>query len=488
MRLNVALVLLFREIFCYNYTTKFIDVPLDHFSFTNNATFKLKYLINDSFWIDDGPIFFYTGNEGAVETFAENTGFIFDIAPTFNALIVFAEHRYYGATLPFGNASFSNPGHLGFLTSSQALADYVYLINHLQTTHQRSEYLSKVPVVAFGGSYGGMLAAWLRMKYPASVVGAIAASAPIWQFQGLTPCENFNRIVSNVYKTAVDDDCSAPIQKSWKIIRNITANDDGKAWLTKAWKLCSPLKSSDIDDLLEWYSEILVNMAMVNYPYPTKFLAPLPAFPVRNFCYKLTGEKITDDKSLVTAIGNALEIYTNFTKATKCNNINQTAASLGEEGWDFQACTEMIMPMCSDDNDMFENQSWDFKKYSDKCYTKWGVRQTNAELPILEYGGKDITAASNIVFSNGLLDPWSSGGVLSNISSTVSSVIIPEGAHHLDLRGENRNDPKSVIEARQFHVSSIRKWITDFYYSRDKNYFKKSIFFNKITYTHGNNI
>lgn len=180
----------------------------------------MKYLINDSFWIDDGPIFFYTGNEGPVETFAENTGFMFDIAPTFNALIVFAEHRYYGATLPFGNTSFSSPSHLGYLTSAQALADYVYLINYLQNVHTaRSEYLNRVPVVAFGGSYGGMLAAWFRMKYPASVVGAIAASAPIWQFQGLTPCENFNRIVTNVYKTSVKNDCSVPIQKSWKVIR-----------------------------------------------------------------------------------------------------------------------------------------------------------------------------------------------------------------------------------------------------------------------------
>jgi hypothetical protein len=36
----------------------------------------------------------------------------------------------------------------------------------------------------FGGSYGGMLATWMRLKYPHVLDGSIAASAPIWNFMG----------------------------------------------------------------------------------------------------------------------------------------------------------------------------------------------------------------------------------------------------------------------------------------------------------------
>lgn len=50
---------------------------VDHYNFANDTTFKQKYLVNDDHWDkDNGPIFFYTGNEGRIEAFAENTVYI----------------------------------------------------------------------------------------------------------------------------------------------------------------------------------------------------------------------------------------------------------------------------------------------------------------------------------------------------------------------------------------------------------------------------
>lgn len=53
----------------------------------------MRYLYNDTYWAYKGPIFFYPGNEGAIEMFAQNTGFMWAAAREFGALVIFAEHR-----------------------------------------------------------------------------------------------------------------------------------------------------------------------------------------------------------------------------------------------------------------------------------------------------------------------------------------------------------------------------------------------------------
>jgi hypothetical protein len=61
------------------------------------------------------------------------------------------QHRFYGESLPFGNDSYKSADTLGYLTSTQALADFAILIPILKSNLS----VPDAPVVVFGGSYGG---------------------------------------------------------------------------------------------------------------------------------------------------------------------------------------------------------------------------------------------------------------------------------------------------------------------------------------------
>ncbi|KAF2357933.1 Peptidase S28 [Trinorchestia longiramus] len=338
----------------------------------------------------------------------------------------------------------------------QALADYVELIANLKKAYKGAE---NSPVVVFGGSYGGMLSAWMRMKYPHIVRGAIAASAPVAQFTGLTPCNKFGEVVTRTFAKE-GDECVKTIQKSWAAINEMASTADGRTWLNNEWKLCSPLNSTeDANDLKNYLTDVWTNLAMVDYPYMANFLAPLPAYPVMAVCQAMKFLK-DDPKEILHELFKGLNVYFNYTTTAKCFQFKSSMpSSLDDKGWDLQTCTEMVMPFCYDGkNDFFEPKPWNFTAFSQGCSKKWDVKPEQYKMENI-YGGRNIKYASNIVFSNGLLDPWSSGGILEDVNESVVSVTIPEGAHHIDLRGAQRADPQSVIAARDLHRAHIRKWI-----------------------------
>lgn len=58
---------------------------------------------------------------------------------------------------------------------------------------------------------------------------AIASSAPIWQFTGMTPCNDFYKVTSSVYRNT-NIECGSTISASWKAIDNVT--ESGKLFST----------------------------------------------------------------------------------------------------------------------------------------------------------------------------------------------------------------------------------------------------------------
>lgn len=106
---------------------------------------------------------------------------------------------------------------------------------------------------------------------------------------------------------------------------------------------------------------------------------------------------------------------------------------------------------------MFWDEPWDLSAAIAACNATWGVVPDPFKAQT-EWGGRRIQAASNIAFSNGLYDPWHGGGVLEDVSDTVVALIIPEGAHHLDLMFSHEDDPESVVHVRRREMELVRRW------------------------------
>ena len=91
-----------------------------------------------------------------------------------------------------------------------------------------------------------------------------------------------------------------------------------------------------------------------------------------------------------------------------------------------------------------------------RCERKFKTQPRVDWISTYHGGHAGVAAASNIVYSNGLLDPWSSGGV----TKQNSSVLIALGAHHLDLMFSTPDDPPCVKAARKTELATIREWIS----------------------------
>uniref|UniRef100_A0A2N9G0J8 Lysosomal Pro-X carboxypeptidase n=1 Tax=Fagus sylvatica TaxID=28930 RepID=A0A2N9G0J8_FAGSY len=382
-----------------SYKTQYFPQQLDHFTFQPNSykIFYQKYLINNHYWQHGAPIFVYTGNEGDIEWFAANTGFLLDIAPKFRALLVFIEHRFYGESMPFGKDSYNSAETLGYLNSQQALADYAVLIRSLK--QNLSSEAS--PVVVFGGSYGGMLAAWFRLKYPHIAIGALASSAPILHFDDITPRSSFYDAVSQDFKDA-SLNCFEVIKGSWAELEALSAQKGGLVELSRTFRTCKDLHS--MSSAWDWLWSAFTYTAMVNYPMKANFLKPLPAYPVKQMCNIIDG--FPPGASKLSRVFAAASLYYNYSRTEKCFNLENEPDAHGVRGWDWQACTEMVMPMTCSNESMFPPSGFDYKEFVQQCMKRYGVLPRPHWITT-EFGGKVSTSLLMNSVTGSFDDPFS---------------------------------------------------------------------------------
>ena len=174
-----------------------------------------------------------------------------------------------------------------------------------------------------------------------------------------------------------------------------------------------------------------------DYPYPTNFDAPLPGYPVTAACailadstpanaLALLGQAVglffngtASAASTVSAVdSDSLSCFDPASEFIEC--ADQTGCGLGPDGtaWDYQVCTQFVyLPSTNGKSDMFPPREFTLSDLTAYCSAKYGVTPDPDVLRI-EFGGDAIlNTASNIVFSNGRLDPYHNGGFLPSASA-----------------------------------------------------------------------
>ncbi|XP_011005222.1 PREDICTED: lysosomal Pro-X carboxypeptidase-like isoform X2 [Populus euphratica] len=382
--------------------TFFYNQTLDHFNYRPESydTFLQRYLINSKYWGGANacaPILVYLGAEAPIDEDLDVIGFLVDTAAEFSSLLVYVEHRYYGKSIPFGSReeALKNASTLGYFNSAQAIADYAAIIIHIKKTLQAKDS----PVIVIGGSYGGMLASWFRLKYPHIALGALASSAPVLYFDDITPQYGYYALVSKDFRGA-SETCYQTIRKSWEEIDEVASKPDGLSILSKKFKTCNPL--TDASELRNHLDSMYANAAQYNKP---------PTYPVNKVCGGIDGGGFGDD--LLGRVFGGLVAY----KGNRSCYVNEpTNQSETSAGWRWQSIRLILQRF-----------------------------------------------ASNIIFSNGLRDPYSSGGVLENISDTVVAVKTVNGSHCLDILFAKETDPEWLVAQRKTEIKIIKEWINKYY-------------------------
>eukprot|EP00536_Pseudo-nitzschia_multiseries_P009386 jgi/Psemu1/200556/e_gw1.260.11.1 len=429
-----------------NVTEYWFDTVVDHFNFrpTAQATFPLRYFVNDQYYGNSSsPVIFYAGNEAPITQFLENSGFLWEAAKKLQGMVVFAEHRYYGKSFPFGSPNAAlTPQNISFLTVEQAMADF----NTLQV-HIRKEWSMQrdAAFLVTGGSYGGNLALWLRLKNPNLWAGALASSAtPLKHL--LRESNAFSKIVADVYGN-ISATCPDKIRNGWKDLFELVKSEEGRQTVQTELKLCHlpPLEESEpeavANEIYGWISGALETMVQYGYPYPTEFYNPVPGYPFRVACENMLLEK--------TALG-AL-------RAAAQDDLVGTA-------WNYQCCTEVYQPMPTNGvTDLELPHQPNKTEYFERCRKRWDGVEPRPDWEEMTFMSNNIQAGSNLFLTSGQLDPWRAAGIqsLPRNADPESIVvrIIEDGAHHLDLRSSHPLDPPSVTSVRSEELKSFEGWV-----------------------------
>ena len=474
-------------------TRWYTEQRLDHFSQEETRTWKQRYFVNDSFFDGTGPIFLCVGGEGdaltpeVVKTGTVHCADMVDLAKEIGALILAVEHRYYGESQPVSDLSTAN---LKWLTSRQALGDiaqfhdYIGKIYHLTDNNRW---------VAFGGSYPGMLAAWVRIKYPDLIFAAVSSSGPVEAWYNM---QGFNDVMAQSMGATIvggSAQCVEQIRKAFSDLGLLLVSEEGRQFLYDRFNLCTD--EAESDPLKDAYNQFqflyyLTTQDGIDLSGPlTGSLFPVQSNDPNCEEDACSIAKVCSDYMLNSDLGEPIDrlavlwsLYAgekctsvDYQKATIAPLLDTSLSSWPERSWQYQACNEFgFFQTCDPGTECPFTQEPHMnttEAQSYYCQRAFGLDANEIQERIAEtneyYGGWD-PVGTRIMYVSASIDPWHSLGVCRTPDCQPlpgQPVLWVEGAsHHFWTHAPGYYAPplsNEVVQAQEAIKAQVVTWLEE---------------------------
>lgn len=455
---------------------RYVTQPVDHFG-ANEATWQQAFFTNSEHWTGTGPVFLYIGGEGPLSSASVVSNFVVDWLPEVHGLLFALEHRYYGchnaSSCPFTPGTTSSPAEqMKYLTTEQALADLASFHDYALSAYGVP---NGVPWVAIGGSYPGMLAAFVRATYPERFVASVASSAPV---HGVLDFTGFQDAIARGYTMDVEGvhgspDCSRAIAAGHVEVRELLKSESGRAELARLFPSAVPSA--------RWLESDENQRAFAGCG-----VASFPAQSNEPAC-SAAGCGVTQICAIMTANATAggsspLARLAALAKAQASSGVDMTGGCemdwempgdlppAGQNYWGWQCCTEYgFYQTCEEGTACFYAQGLVSFAHAphqpdDYCASQFGIARADSSARIRARGARYarlVANASRILWVNGDLDPWHAASNLASPGREQPTIWPVKGAHHCAwMSARSGGDQESVADAREKIYAQIRAWIS----------------------------
>ncbi|KAF6840564.1 extracelular serine carboxypeptidase [Colletotrichum musicola] len=481
-----------------------LSVPIDHFHNDSqyephsDGHFNLRYWFDAKHYRKGGPVILLAAGETDARErlpFLDH-GIVSILAKATGGVGVILEHRYYGKSFPVPDLSTDN---LRFLSTDQALADTAYFAKHITFPGYEDLNLTapETPYIAYGGSYAGAFAAFLRKLYPEVFWGGISSS-------GVTAAIIDYWEYLEAARLFAPGDCAETTQKLTHFVDNILLgrSEDVKPDHVSQLKDLFGLGSLEDDDFANAITNGILGLQATNWD------PALDSYSFGTYCATIGSDSVLfgstrylkptaqdllsvsgSDEKLVNRLLNYVGYVKDYVRRgcpdgdlERCyssrieSNYNNTSLHQGPgRSWIYQVCTEwgyfQTGSGVPEDQLPLISRLIDLEYSSLYCRRAFNITEDPKIENINKHGGFNFSYP-RVAIIDGEADPWRAAtphkiGLDRKSTTSEPFLMIPLGVHHWDENSVKEEDetpdfpPESIKKAHEQEVEFVTAWMKE---------------------------